>query len=185
MALCPACNTEVLPGLRWCGICRGNVLQPGVGRLASPGKRLGAFVIDMILGFATYLVVFVIIGAGVSSGSDEGAGAGVMVGLGFFSAAVVVFLVFLGFGTSPGKRLLGMRVVKEDGRTARFWRMLGRDLVRCVLLLPATLFLGYLWILWDRDKQGWHDKLFSTFVVDRRSTATLPQRASAQAQAAG
>lgn len=28
------------------------------------------------------------------------------------------------------------------------------------------LSLGFLWILFDRDKQGWHDKLMSTYVVE-------------------
>jgi uncharacterized RDD family membrane protein YckC len=28
-----------------------------------------------------------------------------------------------------------------------------------------VLFLGFLWIAWDRDKQGWHDKIAGTIVV--------------------
>ncbi|MCL6558264.1 MAG: RDD family protein, partial [Firmicutes bacterium] len=27
------------------------------------------------------------------------------------------------------------------------------------------LGLGFLWILFDRDNQGWHDKLMSTYVI--------------------
>ena len=45
MANCSSCNAEVAVGFRWCGICHTNVLDPNLGRLASPGKRLGAFVI--------------------------------------------------------------------------------------------------------------------------------------------
>jgi uncharacterized RDD family membrane protein YckC len=28
-----------------------------------------------------------------------------------------------------------------------------------------VFFLGFLWIAWDRDKQGWHDKIAGTVVV--------------------
>jgi uncharacterized RDD family membrane protein YckC len=29
----------------------------------------------------------------------------------------------------------------------------------------ATIFLGYLWMLWDPRKQTWHDKAAGSFVV--------------------
>jgi uncharacterized RDD family membrane protein YckC len=29
----------------------------------------------------------------------------------------------------------------------------------------AILGLGFLWIIWDKDKQGWHDKFARTYVV--------------------
>jgi uncharacterized RDD family membrane protein YckC len=28
-----------------------------------------------------------------------------------------------------------------------------------------VLFLGFFWILWDKDQQGWHDKIAGTVVV--------------------
>jgi uncharacterized RDD family membrane protein YckC len=68
-------------------------------------------------------------------------------------------------GATPGKRLLGMRVVKEGGQTAGFWTMLGREWIG--KWISAMVFsLGFLWILFDRDRQGWHDKLVSTYVVE-------------------
>ena len=27
--------------------------------------------------------------------------------------------------------------------------------------------MGFVWILFDRDRQGWHDKLMSTYVVEK------------------
>ena len=29
----------------------------------------------------------------------------------------------------------------------------------------VILFLGFLWIAWDKDKEGWHDKIAGTQVV--------------------
>lgn len=65
---------------------------------------------------------------------------------------------------TPGQMLLGCQMV--DARTG------GRvGIVRCVLRLVmlvlslAPLGLGVFWILWDPDKQGWHDRALSTRVV--------------------
>lgn len=58
-----------------------------------------------------------------------------------------------------------MRVIKEDGTGAGFFRMLIRESIGKAI--SGLIFsLGYLWILFDRDKQGWHDKLVSTYVVE-------------------
>ena len=60
--------------------------------------------------------------------------------------------------------MLGMRVIKEDGSSAGFGTMLIREWIG--KLISAMIFsLGFIWILIDKDKQGWHDKLMSTYVV--------------------
>ena len=51
MATCSSCNAEVVPGTRWCNICHTNVVNPSLGKLASPGKRLGAFILDLVIPF--------------------------------------------------------------------------------------------------------------------------------------
>ena len=33
------------------------------------------------------------------------------------------------------------------------------------LISAIALCLGFLWIAWDREKQGWHDKIADTHVV--------------------
>jgi|GEM_PF-2608855 len=49
MASCTTCGQEVPAGRRWCTICHTNVSDPTVGRLASPARRLGAFIFDLII----------------------------------------------------------------------------------------------------------------------------------------
>ena len=39
-------------------------------------------------------------------------------------------------------------------------------------LSSLPLFLGFLWIVFDSRKQGWHDKLAGTVVVQRKGGAT-------------
>jgi uncharacterized RDD family membrane protein YckC len=73
-------------------------------------------------------------------------------------------LVLFAQGTTPGKKLLGMRVIREDGRTAGFWVMLIREWIG-KWISGLLLSLGFLWILFDRENQGWHDKLVRTYVV--------------------
>lgn len=68
-------------------------------------------------------------------------------------------------GQTPGKRLMGLVVVKTDGGRVR----LGAAILRWVgYWLSGILFLGYLWVLVDNRRQALHDKLAGTLVVYSR-----------------
>jgi uncharacterized RDD family membrane protein YckC len=63
---------------------------------------------------------------------------------------------------------MGLLVVKTSGSRLG----LGGALVRWLgYWLSAILFLGFLWILVDGRRQGWHDKLARTLVVYSRPGA--------------
>jgi uncharacterized RDD family membrane protein YckC len=66
-------------------------------------------------------------------------------------------------GQTPGKLLLGIRIVRVDGRRLSFRRSLLRFLGYIVSFL--VFYLGFLWILMDNRRQGWHDKIADTCVV--------------------
>ena len=51
----------------------------------------------------------------------------------------------------------------ETGLPISYGRAFARNLGR--LLSGLVFLLGYLWMLWDRDRQTWHDKIASTTVV--------------------
>ena len=93
-------------------------------------------------------------------------------GLGALSTVPLVLLVvYLGLslflfakGMTIEKKLLGVRVVKEDGRQAGFLTMLIREWIG-KLVSALVLSLGFAWILIDKENQGWHDKLMRTYVV--------------------
>jgi len=154
MKECPSCNSEVAAGSRWCSVCHSSATGSS-DRLASPGKRLGAFVLDVSIPvFALILMLGV---AGVSRS----------LGFGFllFVAYAIWAIRLFAKGTTPGKKLLSMRVIKEGGEGAGFGLMLVREVIGKAI--SGLIFcLGYLWILFDRDRQGWHDKLVSTYVVE-------------------
>lgn len=67
-------------------------------------------------------------------------------------------------GQTMGKRALGIRVVSlEGGGSIGYGRALIRYFGRIVSTIP--LLLGYLWMLWDKEKQTWHDKFARSVVV--------------------
>jgi len=66
-------------------------------------------------------------------------------------------------GQTPGKALLGIRLVRFDGQRMTLKRSLVRFLAYWVSALP--LGLGFLWVLIDNKRQGWHDKIVNTCVI--------------------
>jgi uncharacterized RDD family membrane protein YckC len=66
-------------------------------------------------------------------------------------------------GTTIGGIVLKLQVVRSDGGPLTFPVALVRALTSVLSLL--VFFLGFLWIIWDRDKQAWHDKIAGTEVV--------------------
>ncbi len=66
-------------------------------------------------------------------------------------------------GQTPGKKLLGLRVVSKDESPITT----GQALLRLIGYSISGLFLslGFLWAIWDGEKQGWHDKIAGTYVV--------------------
>jgi uncharacterized RDD family membrane protein YckC len=80
---------------------------------------------------------------------------------------VVALAYFAGMwawkGTTIGGIVLKLQVVRADGQPVNFVVALVRGLAAAFSM--AVLFLGFLWIAWDRDKQGWHDKIAGTTVV--------------------
>jgi uncharacterized RDD family membrane protein YckC len=67
-------------------------------------------------------------------------------------------------GQTVGKMALSIRVIDlKGGGSIGFGRAFIRQLVRIVS--GAVILLGYLWMLWDREKQTWHDKAAGSVVV--------------------
>lgn len=171
--MCPACGTAVMPGDTWCANanCKRNIIDPSIGRLAMPGQRLAAFVLDVIVPIV--LVIFggfnLLLGfLGALTGhrvAQGGAGLLTLLIFGGFIAYVVWCFMLFGAGQTPGKFLMKLRVVKADGSTPGFFLMLVREWVG--KYLSGFVFgLGWFFILFDKANQGWHDKLVATYVIN-------------------
>ena len=66
-------------------------------------------------------------------------------------------------GTTIGGTVLGLKVVRVDGKPLEFMVALVRGLAAALSIV--VLFLGFLWIAWDPEKQGWHDRIAGTVVL--------------------
>jgi len=69
-------------------------------------------------------------------------------------------------GQTPGKMILGLKVVGKDGRPLT----LGRSFLRwfSYFLSALPFMLGYLIVLFDRQKRALHDRVAGTCVIDAR-----------------
>ena len=69
-------------------------------------------------------------------------------------------------GGSPLRRRLGVLVLDQyDGSFIGFRRGMVRVMMSWVS--GVCLLLGYFWMLWDPNKQTWHDKVAKSVVVRR------------------
>ena len=79
--------------------------------------------------------------------------------------AVVILVIYLDGikGGTPGKLILGMRIVNEQGNYIGIPMAILRYIGKFISGL--ILGIGYFMIGWDKRKQGLHDKIAKTFVV--------------------
>ena len=62
-----------------------------------------------------------------------------------------------------GKRLFGLRVTDNNGKSLTIGRSLGRNVAKIISLIP--LALGFFWAIWSDRKRAWHDMIAKTLVV--------------------
>lgn len=81
---------------------------------------------------------------------------------------LIIYSIFMESSTMQGtfgKKLMGIRVVDLTGNKISLKKSTIRNLSK--ILSYLILGLGFAWILFDKNKQGWHDKIANTYVVKR------------------
>lgn len=123
------------------------------GPRASFGVRLAAALIDGILLGVVGFIIRAILGPAVGTGLQ------LVLGL-----AYTIYLEGSPSGQTIGKKLMNIRVIDFNGGGPIGY---GRAAIRYVgkLVSGIVCLLGYLWMLWDKEKQTWHDKIATTVVV--------------------
>jgi uncharacterized RDD family membrane protein YckC len=130
-------------------------------------RRAGAGLLDLVA-YTPLAFALVVLGPGPGYWqAPEEAGLSVMLAVGYLLPAAYLAGFWALAGTTPGKWVLGLRVVRSDGSRLGPGRALLRYLGYLISALP--LWLGFVWIAFDRQKRGWHDLLADTRVV--RETA--------------
>jgi hypothetical protein len=86
------------------------------------------------------------------------------VGIGFgWSGLYFTLFIALFKGRTPGKRLLGIRVVRLDGKPIGWWAAFNRFGGYAASIF--TGLLGFFEMFWDPNRQALHDRIASTVVI--------------------
>jgi len=153
-------------------------------------RRLGAFIIDIIIISIPSWIIGPIWGLGIY-GLDYNNGfpwepsftdlpplvfadfVPTIIGIAYFIA------LWAWRGQTVGKMVAQIKVIRADGTKVG----VGTAIIRYLgyIVCGLTLFIGFLWIALDRRKQGFHDMMADTVVV-KVPKVTAPQ-ASASAEA--
>jgi uncharacterized RDD family membrane protein YckC len=129
--------------------------------------RVGASLIDSIL-MAIILVPFARlfgVGMDIESALRFDSPANIMVNGILPAIAVILFWMYR--QATPGKMLIGAKIVDEKtlGKPST-GQLIGRYFA--YYLSTIVLLLGFIWVGFDARKQGWHDKLAGTLVIKAR-----------------
>ena len=123
------------------------------GPRASFGVRLVAALIDGVVLFIVGLVLGLVLGRAFGTVLQ------ILLGLGY-----VTYLEGSPSGQTLGKKAMNIRVIDfNGGGPIGFSRAFVRYLGHYVSFFACLL--GYFWMLWDAEKQTWHDKFSGAVVV--------------------
>lgn len=145
-------------------------------RYATWSQRGRALFIDSI--WWTVIVLFIPVGPSTDElmSSPDTLASSVMLWLfvGQCIPLLITGIMWIVWGTSPGKRALHLRIVDADTQrrmtvTQAVLRTIG------YLLTFATLGAGFLWVFFNPRKQALHDRIANTIVIDE--AATVPGKA--------
>ena len=155
--------------------------------LASIGNRFLAVAIDH---FIQYLSIFLIAWMAISLGNLGGpSGLGdpehffsempkwtlavMIVGIFVIFASYFILFEWLWNGQTPGKRLLKLRVIREDGRPLTLWEAIARNLLRIADAIPGFVFpvysVGLITIFLSNRDQRLGDVFAGTVVIRERT----------------
>jgi len=117
-------------------------------------RRFVAQIIDaIILGAITGILIWILFFGAPQAVSWLGSVIGIVYVIGFWTWR----------GQTPGKIVMGVKIVKTDGSPIG----IGRAILRYIGYWVSSIIIciGYLMIAWDSKKQGLHDKIAGTYVV--------------------
>ena len=132
------------------------------------GKRIVAVIIDGIIGMVLYFALTALFVGGGAMFGDEGAGTGF-----FFAFFILPFAIFIGYyllleglwdGYTVGKKVMGIKVVKENGSSIGLDDSVLRNLLRFIDGFFYYL-VGFIFIATSDRKQRLGDRIASTVVV--------------------
>ena len=117
--------------------------------------RTFAYIIDGIgVGIVSSAISSIVI-----RDSTASSGLNLLLGLAYFA----YFWSGQGGGQTLGMRVFNLKVIRTDGSALTITQALIRYIGLFVSFV--CLFIGVIWVAFDADKQGWHDKIAGTYVI--------------------
>ena len=148
---------------------REGVITAGAGvlNLAHPGYRILARLVDGLISLVL-MFIFAIptIIAFVAMGDQSPVP--IIIGVISYLAwtlGMFVYIVYftVAWGGTPGKYVLGLKVVTPDGANLTWGRSIGRFFATMVTDMTCTI--GYLWAFFDDQSRALHDMICDTRVI--------------------
>ncbi len=137
---------------------------------ASFMRRIGAMFYDFMLALSFVIVAgFFFTAVVMSLFSIENVQAGSPAAKGIFALVVLMTFGFYGWFWTHGGQTLGLRawklkLVRQDSETITWLQALFRFCYAIMSWIP--LGAGYLWMLIDKKKLSWHDRISKTYIID-------------------
>jgi uncharacterized RDD family membrane protein YckC len=139
--------------------------------LAGVGSRFLAILIDTIIQTVTGIIVFIGFALTIAIFGRGGGGASVwLIALAFIGAFLLLYGYFAIFeilmnGQTPGKQIIGIRVIKESGRPLTPAETIGRNLMRIVDQMPAMYAVGLVTMFLNGSNKRVGDLVAGSIVI--------------------
>jgi|GEM_PF-989876 len=121
-------------------------------------QRAGAAVIDCIL----LMIILDIIFKPFSGNCMGSMGHDLCGSINFTALLIYCVSMWTWKQTTIGMIIFGLKIYRSDYKPLTFGVALIRGLGLILSIVPIGL--GFLWIIWDEQRQGWHDKIAGTVV---------------------
>lgn len=136
---------------------------------AGMASRFLALFIDLLiqtLATIILVIIFVSIGAALRTEAAQAALAAAAIGIIFLlQIGYFIFFETVRRGQTPGKRSLGIRVIRESGQPLDFTSSTVRNLIRIIDALPGTYAVGAVSVFLSRKSKRLGDLVAGTVVV--------------------
>jgi uncharacterized RDD family membrane protein YckC len=130
--------------------------------------RFCAILIDSVILYIGILIIGLIASALIGFDYSNNGKAVTAIAVIYLFATVMVLayqIMFLrsGWQATPGKRVLGLRIITTNGAKLSGWRAFGRYVCYSVSAMP--MYIGFMMAGWTKEKRSFHDSICDTRVI--------------------
>jgi uncharacterized RDD family membrane protein YckC len=159
-------------------------------QVAGIGSRFLAIAVDTVLQLVLYTTGFMALSlvevplSQLSFVGVVGPALAILFGFSVYWGYFAAFEIFWS-GRTPGKRLAGIRVIKETGRPINALEAIGRNVLRAIDFLPVAYATGLVCMMLNKHSRRLGDYVAGTIVVHDKRTEEVRPDWNLDAQAPG